>query len=74
MPRCAPQRDRRAFDVRLTPAGSALVTRVNALIPSLEAEVGKGLSSRERDTLAALLRRAADALDLSPEIHPHLRS
>ena len=65
--------DRRAFEVRLTPAGSELVERVNALIPVLDRELGKGLKAGERDELAALLRRAADALELSPGIHPYLR-
>jgi DNA-binding MarR family transcriptional regulator len=66
--------DRRAFEVRLTPAGSALVKRVNALIPVLDRELGKGLSAGERDALTALLRRTADALELSAGVHPHLQS
>jgi DNA-binding MarR family transcriptional regulator len=66
--------DRRAFEVRLTPAGSALVAQVNALIPMLDRTLGEGLSTSERDELTALLRRSADALGLSPGIHPHLQA
>ncbi len=66
------QRDRRAFDVRLTRAGSALVARVNKLIPVLDGEIGQGLTPSERHTMVALLRRMASTLELSPGIHPHL--
>jgi DNA-binding MarR family transcriptional regulator len=68
------QTDRRAFEVRLTPAGSALVERINGLIPKLDRQLGKGLSPSEQAELAALLRRAADALELSPGVHPHLQA
>lgn len=68
------QHDRRAFDVRLTNTGSALVARVNKLIPTLDREIGQGLSEEERDTMVALLLRIASTLGLSPGIHPHLRA
>ena len=67
-------RDRRAFDVRLTRSGSALVSRVMRLIPALDDEVGPGLSDSERRVMIALLKQLAQALDLSPGVHPHLRS
>jgi DNA-binding MarR family transcriptional regulator len=66
------QRDRRAFDVRLTRAGSALVSRVNELIPVLDGEIGQGMTQSERNTMVALLQRMASTLELSPGIHPHL--
>jgi len=66
------QRDRRAFDVRLTRAGSALVSRINTLIPVLDGEVGQGLTGGEQHTMVALLQRMASTLDLSPGIHPGL--
>ena len=66
------QRDRRAFDVRLTRAGSALVTRINKLIPALDAEVGQGLTGSEQYTMVALLQKMASTLDLRPGIHPGL--
>ncbi len=64
--------DRRAFEIRLTRAGSALVSRVNKLIPALEDELGQGLSERQRQTMVALLKQLAQTLALSPGIHPHL--
>jgi DNA-binding MarR family transcriptional regulator len=66
------QRDRRAFDVRLTRAGSALVSRVSKLIPVLDGEVGQGLTDSEQHTMLAFLQRMATTLELSPGIHPHL--
>ena len=66
------QRDRRAFDVRLTRAGNALVSRISKLIPALDAEIGQGLTDTEQHTMAALLQQMASTLGLSPGIHPHL--
>jgi len=66
------QRDRRAFDVRLTRAGAALVSRISTLIPALDAEIGQGLTDSEQHTMAALLQRMGSTLGLSPGIHPHL--
>ena len=68
------QQDRRAFDVRLTRSGSAVVSRVNNLIPALEDAVGEGLSESDRQTMVGLLKQLASALDLTPGIHPHLRA
>jgi len=68
------QSDRRAFDVHLTSAGSALVSRVNSLIPVLDDGIGQNLSESERGTLVALLLRVATTLELSPGVHPHLRT
>jgi DNA-binding MarR family transcriptional regulator len=66
------QRDRRAFDVRLTRAGAAVVARISTLIPVLDAEIGQGLTDSERHTMTALLERMASTLGLSPGVHPHL--
>jgi len=66
------QRDRRAFDVRLTRGGSALVARINKLIPVLDGKVGQGLTGSEQHTLVALLQKMASTLDLRPGIHPGL--
>ena len=66
------QRDRRAFDVRLTRAGSALVARISKLIPALDAEVGQGLTGSEQHTMVALLQQMASTLGLRPGIHPGL--
>jgi len=45
--------------VRLTRTGSAVVSRVNKLIPALEEEIGQGLSESEAETMVALLLRLA---------------
>jgi DNA-binding MarR family transcriptional regulator len=65
-------RDRRAFDVRLTRSGSALVSRINNLIPVLDAEVGQGLTDSEQQAMVELLQRMASTLALRPGIHPGL--
>lgn len=62
--------DRRAFEIRLTRAGSALVARVERLIPGLEEEVGHGLDDRERATMITLLQRLGRTLELTPGVHP----
>jgi DNA-binding MarR family transcriptional regulator len=64
--------DRRAFDVRLTGAGSALVSEVVHDLPALDAHLGAALGSDERRVLTELLRRVSDSLGLSPGVHPHL--
>ena len=66
------QQDRRAFDVRLTRAGSAVVSRINNLIPVLDAEIGQGLTGSEQHAIVGLLQKMASTLDLSPGIHPGL--
>lgn len=68
------QQDRRAFDVRLTRSGSALISRVSRIVPALENEMGKDLTQAERQALIALLRRVAESVGLTPGVHPHLRA
>lgn len=68
------ERDRRAFDVHLTSAGTAVVSRVDELIAALDAELGQALTQSEHDTIVALLLRLADSLELTPGIHPYLRA
>jgi DNA-binding MarR family transcriptional regulator len=64
--------DRRAFSLRLTPAGHVIVGEVNDLIPQLDAELGDGLEPSQRRELVALLKQTAQALGLNPSVHPHL--
>lgn len=64
--------DRRAFEIRLTRSGSALVSRIDRLIPALEEELGNGLSDRECKLMVALLKQLAPTLGLTPGVHPHL--
>lgn len=65
-------RDRRAFDVRLTRTGSALVAQINTLIPTLDDDLAQGLTDSERKAMVALLKHVAVTLELRPGIHPHL--
>jgi DNA-binding MarR family transcriptional regulator len=70
-------RDRRAFGVRLTEAGFALVgqinrRQINRLIPALDDELAQGLTDTERKTMVALLKQVALMLELRPGVHPHL--
>ena len=65
--------DRRAFDVRLTEAGAALVHRVDQLLPELDVEVGRGLDHEERRMAVEILTKLAVAAGLRPGVHPHLR-
>ena len=68
------EQDRRAFDVRLTRRGSALVARVDKLIPTLDDDIAADLDRDERRVLIKLLTRLASDLQLRPGVHPHLRA
>lgn len=67
------EKDRRAFNIRLTDKGRTLVTRVQDTISALEQTLTSDLTAEERTTMAALLQRVAATLDLVPGVHPHLR-
>jgi DNA-binding MarR family transcriptional regulator len=64
--------DRRAFHVRLTPAGRALVDWVNRLVPALDDHLTADLDERQRRDLKRLLQQVAATLELHPAVHPHL--
>jgi DNA-binding MarR family transcriptional regulator len=66
------EKDRRAFEVRTTARGRSVVARVSRLIGELDEELGRDLSSAERETLVNLLKRQAQTLGLRPGLHPHL--
>jgi DNA-binding MarR family transcriptional regulator len=66
--------DRRAFEIQLTAAGRALVTRANDQVPVLDEELARGLNAGQREQLRDLLGRIARTLELSPAVHPHLAS
>jgi DNA-binding MarR family transcriptional regulator len=65
--------DRRAFDVRLTDAGAAMVARVDAVVPALDDELARGLDFEQRLGIIALLRQIATTAGLHPGVHPSLR-
>lgn len=50
--------DRRAREIVLTPKGRRTLKRARELAEEAEAEVLRGLSASERDTMTALLRKA----------------
>ncbi|CAI7978165.1 MarR family transcriptional regulator, transcriptional regulator for hemolysin [Frankia sp. Hr75.2] len=64
--------DRRAFEIDLTPAGTALLEQVAEMLPPLEGEIARDLTADERRVFVGLLRRVAATLKLHPGIHPHL--
>jgi DNA-binding MarR family transcriptional regulator len=68
------RRDRRAFEVRLTPAGRAVVDRVQELVEELDAQLSAALSQTERDAMTTLLVKVAAGSGLAPGVHPHLRT
>ena len=59
-------RDRRAREVAITAKGRRRLERARGLIAGVEDEVLQGLSSRERDELTALMRRALQAAPPPP--------
>ncbi len=65
--------DRRAFALRLTPAGRTIVKRVNQQVPLIDQQLAAHLTPVERSALLEMLQRVADSLGLGPGIHPHLR-
>lgn len=62
--------DRRAFEIRPTPAGLELVAAVNVQVPLLDLALAAGLSDSERAELMGLLTRIADSLGLAAAVHP----
>ncbi|WP_433757601.1 MarR family winged helix-turn-helix transcriptional regulator [Nocardia sp. CA-135398] len=64
--------DRRAHAVYLLPAAHELLTRAEAIVTGLDADVTAALAPDERATLVELLQRTAAANGLIPGIHPGL--
>lgn len=64
--------DRRAYNVRLTPAGVRVVRAAAQLVPPLDDIIAARLDRHERRELTLLLKKVADTLALRPGIHPHL--
>lgn len=65
--------DRRAFALRLTPSGRAIVRRVNDQVPLIDRQLAARLTPAERSALLDVLQRVADSLGLDAGVHPHLR-
>jgi DNA-binding MarR family transcriptional regulator len=64
------QRDRRHSELALTKAGSQMLRKLSRLAMEHEAELCAGLTSKERDTLAALCRKIVAQRGLTPDVHP----
>jgi DNA-binding MarR family transcriptional regulator len=59
-------RDRRAWEIAITPRGRRTLDRARALAIGVEEEVLGGLTSAERDQLVTLLRRALESAPAQP--------
>jgi DNA-binding MarR family transcriptional regulator len=66
--------DRRAFSIRLTPAGRDVVARVQQALPQLDSQVSGGLDEHQAAMLKDTLRHIASELGLRPGVHPSLSS
>lgn len=66
--------DRRAFEIHLTPRGSAVVSDVLRAVGQLEAEVAAGLSRSEHRAVLGHLEALANRLGLSRGVHPSVRT
>lgn len=68
------ERDRRAFEIKLTSHGATVCRQAVRQAELLEQQVTASLSGPEGQAAAAHLRRIADALGLTSGVHPSLRS
>lgn len=64
--RRASARDRRSKDLRLTPAGTALLETARPLVLALQADILAGLTDEERSCFLSLLARVTRANDAAP--------
>ncbi|MGH3412902.1 MAG: MarR family winged helix-turn-helix transcriptional regulator [Marmoricola sp.] len=65
--------DRRNHELVLTPAGKRMMGRLREVSLTHERVTVGMLSEAERDQLARLLGKLAEAHDLDPEVHPGYR-
>lgn len=68
------ERDRRAFEIHVTPHGTTVCRQAVQQVELLEQQVTSTLSGPEGRTAIAYLQRVADALGLTSGGHPSLRS
>lgn len=63
------------YEPETTPSAPARRKERRAIVTNtLDDRIGNMLSDSERQRLVALMQRVADTVELSPGIHPHLRS
>ncbi len=66
--------DRRSSVLELTQPGRSALASLREIADAHEAEITAALTSEERLQIAGLLRRLADANQLTPGVHPGYRS
>lgn len=66
--------DRRSSVLELTEAGRSALASLREIADAHEAEITAALTPQERLHIAGLLRRLADANQLTPGVHPGYRS
>lgn len=66
--------DRRTRTLQVTAAGQAVLDQARTLAMALEAEICRGLSGDERESLLEQLGRVASNLAATPGVHPGLAS
>jgi DNA-binding MarR family transcriptional regulator len=67
------QKDRRHSELALTEEGRQLLRKLSRLAMEHEADLCTALTSKERDTLAALCRKIVQQQGLTPDVHPGYR-
>lgn len=66
--------DRRQYALHLAAGAEQQLARVRDLVRLHDQDLTGGLTPQERDSLAALLSKLADAQGLSPNVHPGYRT
>lgn len=64
------EKDRRNYELAMTPAGHKLLERLFAVAAEHEAELCAALSPAERSKLASLCRKMVSQQKLIPDVHP----
>jgi DNA-binding MarR family transcriptional regulator len=67
------QKDRRHSELALTRTGRQLLGKLSKLAMEHEAELCAALTTKERDTLAAVCRKIVRQQGLTPDVHPGYR-
>jgi DNA-binding MarR family transcriptional regulator len=66
-------KDRRHSELVLTKRGRAMLQKLSKLAAEHEADLCAALTCKERDLLAALLRKIVHQQGLTPDVHPGYR-
>jgi DNA-binding MarR family transcriptional regulator len=66
-------KDRRHSELVLTPEGKRTLEKLSRLAADHEADLCAGLTKKERELLAALVRKIVYQQGLTPDVHPGYR-